>query len=185
MKAHVAAKRDIYLTKFFANRCLPQDKRLREVYLDESYIHQHYKKDVDSLWDPNDEQDVQVGKAANKGNRYCFLCAIQGPDPRKFAPDNGPNEEESKLLDKLRLAELQPCERGGIVEGTIWTFCPQQKKMHKGDYHKVFNSTNFLAWWRDQCFPISINLPLLLWTMPSIIVHTLPTCQTARQRKST
>eukprot|EP00977_Amphora_coffeiformis_P022112 scaffold10488_cov92-Amphora_coffeaeformis.AAC.1 len=44
-KEHIAAKRDKYLIEFFANRSLPPETQLREVYLDESYIHQHYKKD--------------------------------------------------------------------------------------------------------------------------------------------
>ena len=80
LKEHIAAKRDKFLIEFFANRSLPQETQLREVYLDESYIHQHYKKNTDSLYDPNDEQDLQVGKEKNKGHRYCFLCAIQGPN---------------------------------------------------------------------------------------------------------
>ena len=159
MKEHIAAKRDKYLIEFFANRSLPPETQLREVYLDESYIHQHYKKDVDSLYDPNDEQDLQVGKDKNKGNRYCFLCAIQGPNPRVFTSSEG---EDGRLLDKLKLNELEPDDRGGVVAGTVWSFCPQQKNMHKGDYHKVFNSTNFLQWWRDQLLP---NLK-----QPSIII---------------
>jgi hypothetical protein len=34
----------------------------------------------DSIWDPNDDQDVQISKAPSKGRRYCFAAAIQGPD---------------------------------------------------------------------------------------------------------
>ena len=137
-------------------------KRLREVFLDESYIHQHYHKFFDSLWDPNDEQDLQIGKDANKGNRYCFLCAIQGPNPRVFQPDNGANANDAKLLDKLKLSQLEKKDRGGVVPGTVWTFCPQKKEHHQGDYHKVFNSSNFMAWWKDQLLQ---NL-----TQPSLII---------------
>ena len=135
---------------------------MREVYLDESYIHQHYHKNDDSCWDPNDEQDIQVGKAPAKGNRYCFLCAIQGPNPRVFTPDDSENDRDARLLDKLKLDQLGMADRGGIVDGSVWAFCPQQKKQHKGDYHKVFNAENFVQWWKDQLLP---NL-----TQPSLII---------------
>ena len=160
LKEHIALKRDQYLTTFFTNRSTPQESRLREVYLDESYIHQHYKKDVDSLYDPNDKQDLQIGKDKNKGNRYLFLCAIQGPNPRVFEPST--DIENGRLLDKLNLAQVTlQSDRGGVVPGTVWAFCPQQKKLHKGDYHKVFNSNNFLQWWQDQLLP-NLHQPSLI-----------------------
>ena len=162
MKEYIAVKRDKFLIEFFKNRSLPQEHRLREVYLDESYIHQHYKKDVDSLYDPNDEQDLQFGKGKNKGNRYCFVCAIQGPNPRVFEYNEDDNDGNGRLLDKLQLAEIPKEDRGGVVPGSVWCFCPQQKKDHKGDYHKVFKAENFVPWWRDQLLP---NLP-----QPSLII---------------
>ena len=163
MKEHIALHRDLYLKAFFANRALPIEEQLWEVYLDESYIHQHYKKNNDSVWDPNDDQDLQFGKEKNKGNRYCFLCAIQGPNPQVFQPtDDECNDEEAKLFDKMTLSTLETKDRGGVVPGSVWAFCPQQKKLHKGDYHKVFKSTNFMQWWNDQLIP---NLQ-----QPSIII---------------
>jgi len=163
LKEHIALHRDLYLKAFFANRALPPEEQLREVYLDESYIHQHYKKNDDSVWDPNDDQDIQYGKEKNKGNRYCFLCAIQGPNPRIFQPtDIQCNDEEAKLFDKMTLSTLGATDRGGVVPQSVWAFCPQQKKLHKGDYHKVFKSTNFMQWWNDQLIP---NLQ-----QPSIII---------------
>lgn len=162
MKEQIALQRDVYLKAFFANRSSPAEERLREVYLDESYIHQHYKKNNDSLWDPNDDQDVQFGKEQHKGNRYCFLCAIQGPNPRVFEPtDTTCQDEEAKLLDKLTLSSLPKHDRGGIVTNSVWTFSPQQKKMHKGDYHKVFNAKNFIQWWTDQLMP-NLKQPSLI-----------------------
>ena len=47
-----------YLKAFQANRNSSDEERLREVYMDESYIHEHYHRNDDSLWDPNDDQDV-------------------------------------------------------------------------------------------------------------------------------
>ena len=60
-------KRHQFLREFFANRALPEGERKREVYLDESYIHEHYNRNDDSIWDPNDEQDIQIGKNKHKG----------------------------------------------------------------------------------------------------------------------
>jgi transposase len=143
LRADIAVKRDVYLQAFFTNRALPKDERLREVYLDESYIHEHYHRFDDSLWDPSDDQDVQVGKMKHKGRRYCFLAAIQGPDPRV---------EQPSPIRK---------EQAGLVPRSLWRFSPQVKKDSTGDYHKVFNSTNFIAWWRDQLLP-NLTQPCLI-----------------------
>ena len=55
-------RRHQYLTAFFANRALPEEERLREVYMDESYIHEHYHCNDNSIWDLSDEQDIQQSK---------------------------------------------------------------------------------------------------------------------------
>ena len=80
-KESVQIHRYMYLNEFFQNRNQPPEKRLREVMMDESYIHQHYNRNNDSMWNPNDDQDLQYGKAPAKGRRYCFAAAIKGPDP--------------------------------------------------------------------------------------------------------
>lgn len=49
------AKKHKYLRLFFANRALPPAFCKREVYTDKSYIHEHYNKYDDSIWDPNNE----------------------------------------------------------------------------------------------------------------------------------
>lgn len=145
-KKSVLLKKAHYLQLFVANRKKPVEERLREVYLDESYIHQHYHRNDDSLWDPNDDQDVQVSKAPGKGRRYCFLAAIQGPNPRAPVLPGEP-------LDRMDMA--------GLVPGSVWAFSPQLKKQHQGDYHKVFNGENFLAWWRNQLLP-NLAVPSLI-----------------------
>jgi transposase len=148
-KPELEAERDYYLKEFFTNRLrceqmhsVPVVQGLREVYLDESYIHHHYHRFDDSLWDPSDDQDVQVGKMKHKGSRYCFLAAIQGADPRV----KDPVAKEAK---------------GGLVPGSLWTFCPQAKKDSTGDYHKVFNSSNFIKWWKVQLLP-NLHQPSLI-----------------------
>ena len=131
-------KRNRYLSTFFKNRDLPVKEKLREVYMDKSYIHEHYHRNDDLIWDPNDEQDVQHSKAKAKGRRYCFACAIQGTNFR----------------DKN--------DKAGVVLNTVWAFYPQQKGGHIGDYHKVFNGSNFIAWWHDKLLPNLATLSLII-----------------------
>jgi hypothetical protein len=107
------AKKHHYLQTFFANRAKPPRERLREVYTDESYIHEHYHRNEDSLWDPNDDQDVIYQKEKHKGRRYCFCAAIQGPDPRVVVE-----------------AHQEPEDKAGLVPGSVWAFCPQKKSDH-------------------------------------------------------
>lgn len=136
------AKRDRYLRRLIENRALPPEERKREVYLDESYIHQHYKwKPKECLYDPNDDQDIQVSKAPEKGERYCFLCAIQSasPSPRGRASE----------------------DTAGMVPMSLWAFSPTRKQDHRGDYHKVFKGPNFIQWWRDQLLP-NLNDPSII-----------------------
>eukprot|EP00977_Amphora_coffeiformis_P004592 scaffold992_cov175-Amphora_coffeaeformis.AAC.1 len=118
LKEHVAFQRDLYLKTFFNNKSLPINEQLRECYLDESYIHQHYHKCDDSLFDPQDDEDVQHGKQPAKGNCYCFLAAIQGPNPQAFQYDDAVDDKEARLLDKLKLEQLSNIDRGGVVAGT-------------------------------------------------------------------
>jgi hypothetical protein len=47
-------------------------------------------------------------------------------------------------------AHQEPEDKAGLVPGSIWVFCPQKKGDHLGDYHKVFNGNNYIAWFRDQ-----------------------------------
>lgn len=78
------------------------EKGLRKAYMDKTYIHQHYHRNDELIWDPNDEQDVIHSKA--KGWQYCFVCAIQGPNHRDI----------NDLL--------------GLAPNLVWAFCLQQKK---------------------------------------------------------
>ena len=71
-------KRDVYVSRMLDENSTPTR---RVVYMDESYIHQHYSRHDDSLYDPSDEQDLQV-KSQHKGQRYCFIGAIVDPEER-------------------------------------------------------------------------------------------------------
>jgi hypothetical protein len=145
MKKEVMLHKHRYLQAFFAIRNEPSEARLREVMMDESYIHQHYHRFNDSIWDPNDDQDVQISKAPSKGSRYCFAAAIQGPDPRVAV-----GQETTEVTAKA-----------GLVPGSVWAFCPQKKGDHTGDYHKVFHGGNFVEWWKGQLLP-NLHQPSLI-----------------------
>ena len=82
LRADIAVKRDVYLQEFFGNRSLSKEQRLREVYLDELYIHEHYHRFEDSLWDLTDDQDVKVWKNETQGTSLLLPCS----DPRTGSP---------------------------------------------------------------------------------------------------
>ena len=48
------------------NKTLLDGKRLREVFLDDNYIHQHYNRLDNNLWDPNVNQGIQLTKVPAK-----------------------------------------------------------------------------------------------------------------------
>ena len=125
LKPHIVAWRNSYLRKVLSNRSLPESVRYQEVYLDESYIHLHYCRYENSLYDPNDEQDEQIRKP-NKGKRICFLSAI-----------------------KYQCGS----HRSGLVENSVWYFVPSAAKNQVGDYHKALNGSNFLTWFKNKLLP--------------------------------
>lgn len=139
--------RNKYIKTLLNNREAPQTHRKREVYLDESYIHQHYNRLENSLYDPNDVLDTATAPPA-KGRRYCFLAAIQGPSISTSAP-------------------------AGLVPGSVWAFCPQAASASRGDYHKNFNGKNFVKWWKDQLLP-NLHEPSLIIMDNAAYHKTIP-----------
>ncbi|OQR85314.1 hypothetical protein ACHHYP_11956 [Achlya hypogyna] len=73
------------------------------VYTDESFVHHHYKRHDDSLYDPNDEQDLQI-KEKHKGARFCFIGAIveggilDNAKYHKCLPKDTPRFKEKKAV---------------------------------------------------------------------------------------
>ena len=122
LKPETISWRNSYIQALLQNRNLPENERYREVYSDELYVHQHYSRTDNSLYDPNDDQDLQVRKA-HKRRRIFFVVAIQASHCGSPA---------------------------SLVENSLWSFIPNQKNGHRGDYHKVFNSQNFATWFKNQ-----------------------------------
>ena len=65
-KASVLEARARYLQRLVDNAALPAHLQLRLVDLDESYIHNHYRRHGDSLFDPNDTQ-AKEPRSQHKG----------------------------------------------------------------------------------------------------------------------
>ncbi|RHY97816.1 hypothetical protein DYB37_012858 [Aphanomyces astaci] len=86
------------------------------VYLGEPFIHKHYKRHNDSLFDPSDDLDVQR-KENHKGRRYCFIAGI---------------------LDSLGME----CQ---VVALDIFRGGKSTAKQPK-DYHAMFNHDYFVKW---------------------------------------
>jgi transposase len=143
LKEHVAVKREQYLLEFIGNREKPPDQRYREVYLDESYCHQHHNHHDQSVYNPDDKLDFQEKKSSNRGQRYCFLAAIQGTNPRKEIC-------------------VDPADKARLVPNSVFMFKPSARKDHLGDYHKVFNGKNFIDWFRDQLLPNLGDCPCVI-----------------------
>ena len=104
LKKHNIRKHDEYIQKLTA---INTKGIQRVIYMDESYIHKNYQQYNDSLFDPNDEQDLEM-KANQKGRRYCFIAAIVDADyqlptlPINQQPDN---QKAHLMLDTLDIFE--------------------------------------------------------------------------------
>lgn len=103
-------------------------KKRRIVYMDESYIHKNYCHHEDSLFDPNDEQDLNVA-VQHKGQRYCFIAEIIGA-------------EES--VDPMERIEE---EEAGLLHETLHIF--QGGKRQTKDYHGMFDFGYFIDWMKN------------------------------------
>lgn len=128
--AKLRAHRAEYLAAINANRT---GAKLREVFTDESYIHQHYHHDDRSLYDPQDKDGVTKQKHHFKGDRYNIIGCILGPDLAK------PENERADTLE----------DKGG------W-YAPAYDKFHapirtKKDYHACFDAKWYEAWFKRVC----------------------------------
>jgi transposase len=127
-------KRDDYVAKMTT---IVNDQVRRIVYMDESYCHKNYHRHDDILYDPNDEQDLQV-KAQHKVKRYCFIAAIIDEDPQQSTVAEKVKHEYSKahiMLDTLHIFE------GGTKNNN-----GKKNTREPKDYHGMFNSSYFIDW---------------------------------------
>ena len=109
------------------------DNSTQIVYIDESYIHKNYHRHDDSLFGPNNEQDLER-IVQHKGKHYWFIAAIindnQSPDVLALPYKDQPDE----------------C-RAGLIHKTLDIF--EGGKKQSVDYHGMFDSAYFI-WWMDK-----------------------------------
>ena len=111
LKVENIRKRDAYVQRMTETN---NDVSRRIVYMDESYIHKNYHRHDDSIFDPNDEQDLET-KAQHKGKRYCFIAAIIDDDRRP---------EVMAIPEEIRLAIY----KAGLMHKTLDIFEGGKKK---------------------------------------------------------
>lgn len=85
----------LYIQKLEENRGLPVGERLREVYVDDSYIHNNHNLLKQGLRDASDKKDKSSG-VPTKGQRFCFVAAMRGPNPR--APNSKKPVDQAGVL---------------------------------------------------------------------------------------
>ena len=117
-------KRDEYVQFMTA---LNEDPTRRAVYMDESYIHKNYQRHDDLLFDPNDEQDLEV-KAMHKGRRYCFIAAII---------------DEDKAFSHISEEEKPASAKAHLMLDTLDVFEGGKQTV---DYHGMFDTKYFVEW---------------------------------------
>ena len=128
LKEENIVKRDFYVNYMtIANN----DPSRRIVYMDENYLHKNYCRHDDSLFDPNDEQDLEV-KAQHKGKRFCFIAAIIEEDTHAAAPINGAADQDPNV------------HKAGLLHDTLDIF--EGGKKQTEDYHGMFDTTYFIGW---------------------------------------
>lgn len=81
------------------------DPARRVVRMEQSYIHKNYERHETSLFDTNDEQDLEfksICKAVYKGRRYSFIAAVIDKDrfPLEVADQERPANANTHLLHK-------------------------------------------------------------------------------------
>jgi transposase len=127
LKSENLLARDEYVLRMIEEN---RTKARRIVYMDESYIHKNYCRHDDSLYDPNDEQDLQTIRI-HKGQRYCFIAAIVDADHRKEAKERTPYEKAHLMKETLHIFQ------GGSSK---------KKKKETKDYHGMFDFQYFKEW---------------------------------------
>ncbi len=121
LREDVERKRDEYVLRMVKE---DNEKKRRVVYMDESYVHHNYARHEDSLYDPNDEQDLTV-VARHKGRRYCFIGAIVDAD--QSIPEQNRNE----------------VQQAHFLHDTLDIFVGGKQTK---DYYGMFNHEYFVDW---------------------------------------
>ena len=126
-KTENVLKRDFYIQKMLHPDVM---EKCCIMYMDKSYIHQHYSQHDESLYDPDDKEDLDP-KQSHKGRCYCFIAAILSADLRS---------KEGQCLDSQEAQLMR--ETLEIFEGSKKMGGKAQMK----DYHGMFDHAYFVQW---------------------------------------
>ena len=96
-----------YLQRLIDNESLPPEQQLRIVDLDESYIHHHYRRHNDSLFDLN-EADFRQPRTQKKEKRLCFVAAIRKSKPLMRQAPTSAVSVNSLTADRRQIIILPP-----------------------------------------------------------------------------
>ena len=147
LKNKIAVLRDSYLLTLQSNRDNCAGQRRRIVYMDESYIHEHYTNHDDSLFYPHDPHPY-VKKKRFKGRRYCFVGAILGPDTNVSEGSRCESERASFMMEMLDIFVGGNTKKSDVMSAR--SIFPglgiHKKKRDTKDYHAMFNHDYFVQW---------------------------------------
>ena len=144
-----------YLQRLIDNESLPPEQQLRIVDLDESYIHHHYCRHNDSLFDPNDP-DCSQPRTQKKGKCFCLVAAIRKSNPLTC---------QAPICSTISVND-----KASLIPNSVWIFQSQQSF---GDYHQNFNGANFVHWFKTQFLP-NLSEPCLIRLDNAIYHRTKP-----------
>jgi len=118
-------KRDRFIAKMLSG----EYQKKRKVYMDESYIHNHYALTTDSIYDPEDHRPLP--KRKHGGQRYCFIGAILDDD-HTVEKGHRTKEQSAQWMPEVYHQFL-----GGKQNGS---------KKDTKDYHGMFTHDYFVKW---------------------------------------
>lgn len=151
--AKLRAARVTYLDRVLHNRHVA---KLREFYTDESYINHHYHKHH-NWYDPTDNLDLQEKKEQTKGDRYCFVGGVLGPNLQVEEA----NRTEADMAQWFSPAYMKFHAPVG-----------QSKKVKKNkDYHQCFDAAVLEKWFEETCKSLQEHGHRCLIIMDNVAYH--------------
>ena len=169
LSEHNIIARDKYVVRMMNEYA---KRKRRVVYMDDSYIHKNYCRHDDSLYDPNDEQDLQT-TPFHEGQRYCFIAAIVDADYTVAEKDRSATQKAHLMKDTLHIFE------GGSRNN---------KKKATKDYHGMFDFVYFKNWMETLLLALekrNIENAIIIMNKAKYPKNTPPDTPKRSQKKAT
>ena len=146
--------RSTYLENLMSNRALPEEQRLEEVFLDESYVKDIHHRS--NCWVKKNELNTIILPKSNH-QMVCIVAAIN------YQGWTGVNYPEIK--DQLRLS----CKKGVYKYGSIKYF--KYENLDESDYHHSFTIPFFSDYFENDLLPGLTAPSILIMDRVSYHVH--------------